>query len=429
MKSLLLVEDRRGMRAMLTTALREDGWDVTAASDGLEAIALAPQARFDLVLTDICLPGADGLEVLAAFTRARPGVPVILMTAFGTIDLAVKAMKLGARDFITKPFELARLTALLEDCLPGASKEMIGGDRVFLEALDRAEKASRSNLSVLILGESGTGKELLARRIHDMSDRSAGPFIPVNCAAIPSELLESELFGAEKGAFTGADSARPGRFELADGGTIFLDEIGDLAPGLQGKLLRVLQERTFTRIGGAEQKTVDVRILSASNRDLASEASEGRFRPDLFFRLNEFPVSIPPLRERRGDILRLAGHFLAEAGRAGEPLPPDGAACLEAYSWPGNVRELRSIIHRACALASGRPIERRDLEIPEIRESAPSGLLDASVKAAREAERAILEETLEACGWNRSEAARRLGVSRRTLLNKIRDLGLVEPES
>lgn len=429
MKSLLLVEDRRGMRAMLTTALREEGWDVTAVSDGLEAIAMVPRAGFDLVLTDVCLPGADGIEVLSAFARSRPGVPVILMTAFGTIDLAVKAMKLGARDFITKPFELARLTALLESCLPGSSKEMVGCDRVFLEVLDRAERASHSTLNVLILGESGTGKELLARRIHDRSERSSGPFIPVNCAAIPSELLESELFGAEKGAFTGADSARPGRFELADGGTIFLDEVGDLAQGLQGKLLRVLQERTFTRIGGSVQKTVDVRILSASNRDLSSEASAGRFRPDLFFRLTEFPVSIPPLRDRRGDILRLAEHFLAEAGRAGERIPPDGAACLESYRWPGNVRELRSIIHRACALASGRPIERGDLEIPAIPESAPSGLLGASARAAREVERAILAETLEACGWNRSEAARRLGVSRRTLLNKIRDLGLEEPGS
>jgi len=422
MKSILLVEDKRGMRTMLTAALSEDGWSVTAVPDGLEAVSLAPGSSFDAVLCDVCLPGADGMEVLSAFAAHRPSTPVILMTAFGTIDLAVKAMKLGARDFITKPFELSGLTALLAGLSPGSPNRMVGSDRGFLDALDRAAKASGSRLNVLVLGESGTGKELLARRIHDMSDRAGGPFIPVNCAAIPSELLESELFGAEKGAFTGADTPRPGRFELADGGTIFLDEVGDLAPGLQGKLLRVLQERSFTRVGGSVQRTADVRIVSASNRDLASEASCGRYRPDLFFRLSEFPVSIPPLRARRGDIVPLAEHFLAEAGRPGCLLPPGAVEALEGYGWPGNVRELRSIVHRACALAAGREITMADLEIPG---PVPgTGLLDASARAAREAERAMLLGTLEECGWNRTEAARRLGVSRQTLSSKIRDLGL-----
>jgi len=423
MRSILLVEDKRGMRSMLTAALAEDGWTVKAVADGLEAVSLAPGSSFDAVLCDVCLPGADGLEVLSAFAAHRPATPVVLMTAFGTIDLAVRAMKLGARDFITKPFELSSLTALLAGLTPGSQGCMVGSDRGFLDALDRAAKASGSSLNVLVLGESGTGKELLTRRIHDMSGRACGPFIPVNCAAIPSELLESELFGAEKGAYTGADSPRPGRFELADGGTIFLDEVGDLAPALQGKLLRVLQERTFTRVGGSVQRTVDVRIVSASNRDLAAEAACGRYRPDLFFRLSEFPVSIPPLRARRCDIVPLAAHFLAEAGRPGCPLPPGAVDALEGYGWPGNVRELRSIIHRACALAAGREIERADLEIPEPAKAA-TGLLDASSRAAREAERAMLLAALEECGWNRTEAARRLGVSRQTLSSKIRDLGL-----
>ncbi len=422
MRSLLLVEDKRGMRTMLTAALKEDGWEVTAVQDGLEAVGMAAGSSFDIVLCDVCLPGADGIEVLEAFTRLRPGTPVVLMTAFGTIDLAVRAMKLGARDFITKPFELGTLTALLASSLKSCSGEMIGRSQGFLEALERAGRASRSSLNVLILGESGTGKELLARRIHDTGTRSGGPFIPVNCAAIPSELMESELFGTERGAFTGADSERPGRFELAGGGTIFLDEVGDLALNLQGKLLRVIQERTFTRIGGTAQRMADVRILSASNRDLATGVSAGRFRADLYFRLSEFPVTIPPLRERRGDIPVLTEHFMSEAGRGGCALPPGCMEALERYGWPGNVRELRSIIHRACALSAGRAVERCDLEIPD--GPAGSGLLDAASRAAREAERSLLEETLEACSWNRSEAARRLGVSRRTLLNKIRDLGL-----
>lgn len=420
MKKLFLVEDKRGMRAMLTAALEEEGWQVTSFTEGTGAVAAA-SSGYDAVLCDVCLPGADGLEVLAAFTRISPSTPVILMTAFGSVDLAVKAMKLGARDFITKPFELDRLLGMLDSCLPGSSDVMEGRSPIFLQALERAAAAARGGLNVLVLGESGTGKELLARRMHRQSSRRDGPFVPVNCAAIPSELVESELFGAEKGAYTGADSRRQGRFELASGGTIFLDEVGDLAPALQGKLLRVLQDREYIRVGGCETLRADVRVISASNRDLSSESRSGRFRADLYFRLAEFPITLPPLREREGDLEILAEHFLASAGRTLADLPPGSAASLSGYSWPGNVRELRSILLRACALAEGREIRPGDLEIP-VRDAG--GMLDAASRAARETERRLLTRTLEECGGNRSEAARRLGVSRRTLLNRIRDLGM-----
>jgi two-component system response regulator HydG len=420
MKRLFLVEDKRGMRAMLTAALEEEGWQVTSFTDGAEAVSAA-SAGYDAVLCDVCLPGADGLAILAAFGRLSPSTPVILMTAFGSVDLAVRAMKLGARDFVTKPFELDRLLGMLDSCLPGSSDVMEGRSPVFLKALERAAAAARGGLNVLVLGESGTGKELLARRIHRQSGRREGPFVPVNCAAIPSELVESELFGAEKGAYTGADSRRQGRFELASGGTIFLDEVGDLAPALQGKLLRVLQDREYTRVGGGETLRADVRVISASNRDLSSESKSGRFRNDLYFRLAEFPITLPPLREREGDLELLAGHFLTAAGRTLADLPPGSTNSMSGYSWPGNVRELRSILLRACALAEGREIRPGDLEIPA---GDAGGMLDAASRAARETERRLLTRTLEDCGGNRSEAARRLGVSRRTLLNRIRDLGM-----
>ncbi len=426
MKRILLVEDKRGMRTMLTAALEEDGWNVTAASDGTAALGLAADSRYDAVLTDVCLPGADGLEVLEAVTRSAPGTPVVLMTAFGTIEMAVSAMKRGARDFVTKPFDLSRLLGMLSECLCTGSGAMVGGSGRLAEALERAGKAASSTLNVLILGESGTGKELLARHIHNTGDRGRGPFIPVNCAAIPAELMESELFGAERGAFTGADARRPGRFEMADGGTVFLDEVGDLAPGLQGKLLRVLQDREFLRVGGTGPVRVDVRILSASNRDLEQEVARGRFRADLYYRISEFPVTLPALRDRREDIPALAAHFLAECGHPGSMISDGAMRMLEACDWPGNVRELRSIVIRAAALSGGGVIEPSHLEIRLDDDvlSKPDGMLSASGRAARETERRLLVEALESCGGNRTEAARRLGVSRRTLLNRIREFGL-----
>jgi len=424
MRSLLLVEDKRGMRSMLTTALAEDGWDVTAVAEGSTAVDLLAGRRFDLILTDVCLPGsADGLAVLAAARKHSPGAPVLLMTAFGTIDLAVTAMKNGARDFLTKPFDLDRLLGLLRDASPSGPQALVGRAPKFLSAIERAMAGASTQMSVLILGESGTGKELLARAVHDASSRKTGPFIPVNCAAIPSDLLESELFGAERGAYTGADSRRPGRFELADGGTVFLDEVGDLAPQLQGKLLRVLQEREFIRVGGVESLKIDVRIVAASNRDLEAEAGSGRFRADLYYRLCEFPVKLPPLRERLEDIPLLASHFLGEAGLASDALSPDAQASLCSYTWPGNVRELRSIILRAAALADPGPIGVDALEIPTAGKEA-GGMLGAGGSASRETQKRMILSALENAQGNRSLAARMLRISYRTLLNRLREMGL-----
>jgi len=424
MRRLLLVEDRRGMRSMLTTALSEDGWEVTAVADGTSALNALAAGRFDAVLTDVCLPGeVDGLGVLAEARKGSPAAPVILMTAFGTIDLAVKAMKGGARDFVTKPFELERLLVTLRESAPGGPTELVGESPAFTSAVRRALAGASTRMSILILGESGTGKELLARAVHEASPEREGPFIPVNCAAIPPDLLESELFGAERGAYTGADSTRPGRFELADGGTAFLDEVGDLAPQLQGKLLRVLQEREFTRVGGRETIHVDVRIVAASNRDLEAEAASGRFRADLYYRLCEFPVKLPPLRERKDDIPLLARHFLAGAGLPGSALSPGAVDALCGHAWPGNVRELRNIVLRAAALSGGGGIGPEMLEIPAAAEDG-GGLLGAAGSASREMQRKMILAALEKSDGNRSKAARMLRVSYRTLLNRIRDLGI-----
>jgi DNA-binding NtrC family response regulator len=409
---------------MLTTALSEDGWKVTASPDGETAIDLLGRERFDLILTDVCLPSAGGMEVLEAARRHCPSAPVVMMTAFGSIELAVSAMKAGARDFITKPFQIDTLLSVLEACLPGRPSEMVGNSPAFMAAVERAMKAASSGLTVLILGESGTGKELLARAVHEASDRRDGPFIPVNCAAIPSELMESELFGAEKGAYTGADCRRSGRFELAAGGTVFLDEVGDLAPNLQGKLLRVLQEKEFTRVGGSEILRADVRVLAASNRDLEGESSAGRFRQDLYYRLCEFPVRLPALRERVGDVRRLAVHFLDEAGLPGGALDERAMVALEAYSWPGNIRELRNIVLRAAALNPGGVMGPGDLEIPSREGRAGSGMLGAAEEAAAETRRRMIVEALESSGGNRARAAALLGISYRTLRTRMKELGL-----
>ena len=416
MKRILLVEDKRGMRTMLRTALAEDGWEVVEAEGTAAATVALSSMVFDAVLTDVCLPGqGDGLVVLS---KTPPGVPVILMTAYGTIDMAVEAMKAGARDFITKPFELADLLRKLSGLPSGSGQELLGADPGLLAVLKRADTAAASDLNILVTGESGTGKELLAKRIHRMSRRCSGPLIPVNCAAIPRDLLESELFGAEKGAFTGAYESRAGRFEMAAGGTIFLDEIGDLDQSLQGKLLRVLEGSTFNRVGGTRQISSDARVLAASNRDLLSLARTGGFREDLYYRLSEFTIHLPPLRERKGDIPLLAGHFLEGRGSLG----PGAVEALMGCNWPGNVRQLRNILLRAAILAEGGMITADMLEIPE---SASASLLTESARVSRESEARMINDALERCGGNRSQAARLLGISYRTLLNKLREQGQV----
>lgn len=413
MRRILLVEDKRGMRTMLRTALEEDGWEVTEAENTANAVRELASATFDAVLTDVCLPGErDGLVVLS---KTPHGTPVMLMTAYGTIDMAVEAMKAGARDFITKPFELADLLSRLSGLGTGFGHEIIGRNPGFLAVLRRADSAAACDLNALVTGESGTGKELLVERIHRMSSRCAGPFIPVNCAAIPRDLLESELFGAEKGAYTGAFESRAGRFEMAAGGTIFLDEIGDLDLTLQGKLLRVLSGSTFTRVGGTKQIRSEARVLAASNRDLLSLSSDGCFREDLYYRLSEFTLHIPPLRDRRDDIPLLTEHFLAGRGK----LAPDTIETLMNCSWPGNVRQLRNILLRAVVLAEGNLITREMLEVPD-EAGRERSMLSESARISREQDMKMIHDALSRCDGNRSKAAKLLGISYRTLLNRLK---------
>ncbi len=406
---------------MLTTALQEEGWEVTAVSSGMEALIKLENGGFDIILSDICLPGSiDGMDILRKSREFNHWTPVILMTAFGTVNLAVEAMKEGARDFITKPFDLDQLLSLLRKCVHSAGTDIVGSSPALLSILKRAFKGAETNMNILVLGESGTGKELLARMIHSESACSNGPFIPVNCAAIPADLLESELFGAEKGAYTGADRTRQGRFEHAHGGTIFLDEIGDLDTSLQGKILRVLQEREFTRVGGSEILHTNARVISASNRELKKETETGRFRKDLYFRIGEFPVTLLPLRERVEDIPELTVHFLKQSGYSEVTVTEDAIIKLKGFYWPGNVRQLRSIVLRAAALADDRIIDARILEIDDVDEA--EGLLEESARAARLRENEMIRRVLKETAGNRKKAAEILKVSYRTLLSRLKEL-------
>ncbi|HPJ27741.1 MAG TPA: sigma-54 dependent transcriptional regulator [Candidatus Sabulitectum sp.] len=425
MRSILLVEDKRGMRTMLTTALREEGWRVTAVSDGESALKALKDRDFSALLTDVCLPGEiSGLDVLRASPRE---LPAVVMTAFGTIDMAVQAMKLGAGDFVSKPFQLDELLEKLGSVCRHGDDCMIGHSEAFTTALARAERAAGSGMNILVQGESGTGKELLARRIHSRCGRQQGPFIPVNCAAIPENLMESELFGAEKGAYTGSSEARPGRFTMAAGGTIFLDEIGDLGLPLQGKLLRVLESGTYHSVGGTGELTTDALVISASNRDLGELVRKGRFREDLFYRIAEFPVDLPPLRDRGDDLELLAEHFLELYG--GREFTLEALFQIRSHRWPGNVRELKNLIRRAC-------INSRDgIVTPELIETgspcsgtSPGSLLEESAAAARERERELIRGALEKTGGNRKMAAEMLGVSYRTLMSKLRDMREADDE-
>jgi DNA-binding NtrC family response regulator len=420
---ILLIEDKRAMRNMLTTALNEDGWDVTAVSSGPEALKNIEDGAYDILLSDICLPGSiDGMDILRKSREFHHGIPVILMTAFGTVNIAVDAMKEGARDFITKPFDLDGLLSLLRRNVHSAGTDIVGSSTALLSTLRRASKGAETDLNILVLGESGTGKELLARMIHRESACSDGPFVPVNCAAIPDNLLESELFGAEKGAYTGADRTRQGRFEHAQGGTIFLDEVGDLDTSLQGKLLRVLQEREYTRVGGSEIFRTNARVISASNRELKKETEAGRFRKDLYFRIGEFPVTLKPLRDRVEDIPDLAMHFLQQSGHREVVVTEAAMIKLKGYHWPGNIRQLRSIVLRAAALADDSIIDAGILEIDDI--TSAEGLLEESARAAKLREGEMIRKALKETAGNRKKAAEILKVSYRTLLSRLKELDI-----
>ena len=438
MDSVLLVEDKAELREMLVNALGRMGYTARPAGSVQEALQALREQRFAAVLTDLKLPKGTGLEVLKAALEAEPGLPVIVMTAFATITDAVAAMREGAYDFIQKPIELEHLRHLLAHAIERQALQrenivlkeeharrfgfptIVGEHASLQEAARQMQRIAATDSTVLLLGESGTGKELFARAIHQLSARKDRPFVAINCAAIPETLVENELFGHERGAFTGADSRRAGRFELAHGGTIFLDEIGELPLAVQSKLLRVLEERVIERLGGSARTNVDVRIITATNRDLEAASKSGEFRQDLYFRLAVFPIRVPALRERASDIPLLAQHFLdrfrRELKRPKLALSRDALHALSAYDWPGNVRELQNVIERACILNDGE-IDAGGLALPARKKAAA-----ASAGAALD--RDTIESALRACKWNKTEAAQKLGVSYKTLLSKIHAYGL-----
>lgn len=444
---ILVVDDDAVARQLLAEALRQDGYEVEVAAGGAEAIALGRAKRFDVVLTDIKMGEVDGFAVLREFRQHSPATAVVLLTAFGSMDGAITAIKQGAYDYLAKPFrkeevrlvvrrsvEHSRLvrenTRIQEHLRERHGSPLIGSSPPMLEVYKLIARVSSGRSTVLLEGESGTGKELVARAIHANSPRRDQPFVPVHCAAIPDTLLESELFGHEKGAFTGAVAARQGLFEAADRGTLFLDEIGDIGPALQVKLLRAIQEQEVRRVGSTAPVKVDVRIIAATNRDLAQMVKEGKFRDDLFYRLNVVRIVLPPLRERREDIPMLAHHFLQKVSVAND-LPvrgfvPETMALLERYHWPGNVRELENVIERAASLARGPLIMPDDL--PEAVHKADAGPVpqgvDESLLTLEEMEKRHLQRVLRATGGNKVRAAKILGIDRRTLYRMAERFGI-----
>jgi len=426
MARILVADDDPSFRALLRDILEGAGHAVAEARDGEEALLFLRKEAFQLVLADQRMPRLDGLSLLR---RSRSEVsqppPLVMLTAFGTIPDAVEAVRLGAADYLTKPLDSPRsLVALVSRLLApeAGEEEFVTGDLRVKELLDLVDRVAPADVTVLVLGESGTGKELIARRVHARSRRSGGPFVAVNAAAFPESLADSELFGHEKGAFTGADRARAGRFEEASGGTLFLDEAGELPPSLQAKLLRALEEKTIRRVGSERDLPVDVRIVAATNRDLVRDVEAGTFRRDLYFRLAVVPVVLPPLRERPGDVERLARHFverLAVRHRLPAPeLMPGALEALAAHPFPGNVRELRNVLESAVVIRAGQPIRPEDLRL-----SVPPGPKGPALDEETRGREAVLE-ALRRSGGNREEAARLLGISVRTLYYRLRRWGL-----
>jgi len=482
MEKILVIEDDESVRDVLRPFLQETGFEVTTAESGVTGVDMLRTEKFDLILTDLKLPGGiDGMGVLREVTANKINVPVIVLTGYATVETAVEAMKNGAFDYITKPFNFDELMIILKKALSVSKLQkenvmlkmqlkkkynfrgLIGDSPTMQVVYELIEKIADTDSTVLITGESGTGKELIAKTIHyNNGMRAVGPFVPLNCAAIPKDLLESELFGHEKGAFTGAINTRIGRFELAQGGTLFLDEVGELDPSLQVKLLRVLQEREFERVGGVKTIKVDVRILAATNKDLENATREGKFREDLFYRLNVIPLHLPPLRKRIEDIPLLTAHFVQEFAkkRKREPLAvsPEAMECLIKYRWPGNVRELENLIERLTILVSGNAVHVSDLpeklnqmSFPHMElhhrgadngaeperaasisaimpfngsgfEFSESGI-DLNV-AVSTMERNLIQKALQKTGGVRSRAAQLLGLNRTTLLEKMKKMGI-----
>lgn len=455
MADILLVEDKDSLRRVLRLTLENAGYSVTEANDARAALNEIAASRHRLVLTDLRMPNGSGLDVLRSARAADADVPVIVMTAFGSVDEAVQAMKDGAQDFLQKPVDSNHLLLLVGRALEQARlrtenillreewsrrygfPRIIGESETLKRAVGETQRVAQTEATVLLLGESGTGKELFARAVHHLSPRRDKPFVAINCAAIPETLIENELFGHERGAFTGAGERRQGKFELASGGTVFLDEIGELPLAVQGKLLRAIEEKVVDRIGGKAPVPVDVRVVAATNKDLKGAVENGEFRGDLFFRLAVFPIEIPPLRDRGDDVVLLARHFASEIGKElrgrEAQLSPAAVAALEQHRWPGNVRELENAIERACILTDTLTLEPHDLglgasgagESESLQQLDLSGTLsDVGQRALRLVERRKIARVLEANLGNKSKTAEDLGVSYKTLLNKMKEYAL-----
>ncbi len=439
---------------MLDATLTDEGYEVDLASSGNEGIIKAKEKHYDLVLTDLKLPGADGLQVLSEVRQNDPESSVIVMTAYASVENAVQAIKLGAFDFITKPFDTDRLSILIKRALENRRLvaentllreelaqtvglgEIIGCSGRMKQATELVQKVATSDTTVLLMGESGTGKELFARAIHHLSPRKNGPYVTINCAAIPRELLENELFGSERGAFTSSVARKMGKFEIAEQGTIFLDEVGDMDISLQAKLLRVLQEKRFERLGGTKTINVNVRVIAASNMDLREAISRRAFREDLYYRLSVFPITIPPLRDRREDIPALAEYFIKrfsmEMKKKPVKLSKEALALLDKYHWPGNVRELENTIERAIILCEGRTITPEHLAIRlatnnEIRLREGAGLKEVAALAQAEAEKSLIKRILAQTRGNKRKTADILKIDYTTLFEKLKKYGLHSP--
>jgi two-component system response regulator FlrC len=447
--SILVVDDEPAMRLLVTSVLRDEGHEVTAAANGEEVLQLLASRHYHVIVTDLKMPGMSGVELLERVKEEDPETAVILLTAFGSVEGAVEAMRKGAAHYLLKPLanpdelrlavrrvleerriadEATTLRQATEAVFPFG--EIIAGDQRMRQALDLARSVAPADSTVLISGETGTGKELVARALHHWSPRADRAFVAVNCAALAETLLESELFGHERGAFTGAVAQRRGRFEVAHEGTLFLDEVGEMSPALQAKLLRVVEEGTLERVGGTKTVTVDVRVIAATHRDLTQMVAGGTFRGDLFYRLSVFPIQLPPLRERPSDILPLAEHILQSVtrrlGKRIAGFVEEAVALLQGYEWPGNVRELQNVIERATILCQGDRLDPACLHI------APSPVRSDSrtPKTLKELEREAILSALAACGGSRREAAKQLGIGLRTLYTRLREYGIsVDPDA
>ncbi|HEU4766739.1 MAG TPA: sigma-54 dependent transcriptional regulator [Pyrinomonadaceae bacterium] len=455
MADILLVEDKDSLRRVLRLTLENAGYSVSEAADATSALNEISTARHRLVLTDLRMPNGSGLDVLRAARSADADVPVIVMTAFGSIDEAVQAMKDGAHDFLQKPVDSNHLLLLVDRALEQARlrtenvllreewsrrygfPRILGESDALKRAVGETQRVAQTEATVLLLGESGTGKELFARAVHHLSARRDKAFVAINCAAIPETLIENELYGHERGAFTGASDRRQGKFELAAGGTVFLDEIGELPLAVQGKLLRAIEEKVVDRIGGRAPVAVDVRVVAATNKDLKAAVENGEFRGDLFFRLAVFPIEIPPLRDRGDDVVLLARHFAMEIGRElrgrEAQLSDEAVAALQQHKWPGNVRELENAIERACILSDTMTLEGKDFGLVSSTANESEGLQqldlsgtlsDVAHRALRLVERRKIVRVLEANLGNKSKTAEDLGVSYKTLLNKMKEYAL-----